>query len=198
MKQLTFITCLLLCFVATPSLAQDDEHAADRAAMIEILGDIETSLNTRDISLMLKHLDAEVIVTYQNGEATQGHDGLKEYYGRMMEGGSAIVKEYGTVATVSAPAVFHGDTAAAYGKSVDSFVLTGGLEFALDSNWSTAMRKTDGKWKVIALHFSTNLFDNPILNNAKRMSWMTAAGGFVVGLLLMWFLGRSRKKAASA
>jgi hypothetical protein len=198
MKQLTLTTCLLFAFLVSPCFAQEDDHSADREAMLEILGDIESSLNTRDVSLMLKHLHPEVIVTYQNGEATQGHDGLREYYTRMMEGGSAIVKEYSTVATVGAPAVFHGDTAAAFGKSVDSFVLVGGLEFALDSNWSTAMHKQDGQWRVISLHFSTNVFDNPILNNAKRLNWIAGGGGLLLGLLLMWLIGRNSKKSASA
>ena len=198
MKHIILTSCLFLALLVSPCQAQDDEHAADREAMLDILGDIETSLNTRDVSLMLKHLDPEVIVTYQNGEATQGHDGLRDYYSRMMEGASAIVKEYGTVATVGAPAVFHGDTATAYGTSIDSFVLVGGLEFALDSNWSTSMQKQDGKWRVLSLHFSTNVFDNPILNNATRMNWLAGGGGLLLGLLLMWLVGRNSKKSASA
>lgn len=198
MKYLTPTICIFLSFLAAPSLAQEDAHAADREAMLTVLGDIEDALNDRDLTAALKHLDAEVIITYQDATVTQGRDEAADYYKRMMEGAGAIVSEFSTVASVGAPAVFHGDTAVAYGTTTDTFVLARGLEFTLEANWSTTLQKRDGEWVVLALHFSTDLFDNPLLNNARRMYWMTGIGGVVLGLLIMWLLGRIRGKSTTA
>lgn len=198
MKRLALTICLLISIVATPSVAQEDARDADRQAMLEILSNIENALNERDLSLALSDMDENVVITYHDATVTAGPDEAAEYYARMMEGAAAIVDEFNTVATVGAPAVFHGDTAVAYGTTVDTYVLARGLEMTLNANWSTTLQKQDGQWVVIALHFSSNLFDNPLLNTANRMSKIMAAGGVVVGLLLMWLIGRMRRKPAAA
>ena len=197
MKIVPLTVCLFLSFVVTPSLAQDDPRQADRDAMLVILSSIEQALNDRDLTSALQHLDENVIITYQDSTVTRGPEGAAEYYKRMMDGAAAIVEEFNTVATVGAPAIFHGDTAIAYGTQIDTYVLARGLTFTLNANWSTALQKRDGQWSVIALHFSTDLFDNPMLNTAKRMSWIMGTGGVLLGVLLMWLFGRVRRKTAA-
>jgi len=155
MKNLPLTVCLFLSFVTAPSLAQDDPYAADRQAMLVILKNIEQALNDRDLSSALKNMDDEVIITYHDATVTQGPEEAAAYYKRMMEGAAAIVDEFSTVADVGAPAVFHGDTAVAYGTTVDRYLLARGLEIKLNANWSTTLQKKDGEWLVIALHFSS-------------------------------------------
>ncbi len=198
MKNLPPTLCLFLSFIAAPSLAQDDARQADRDAMLVILGGIEKALNDRDISAALEYMDENVIITFQDATVTQGPAAAEEYYNRMMEGAANIVDEFSTVADVSAPAIFHGDTAVAHGTNIDTYVLARGLEFTLNANWSTTLQKRDDQWVVVALHFSTDLFDNPLLNNALRMNKIMGAGGVIVGLLLMWVIGRVRKKPSAA
>lgn len=198
MKNFLLAIFLFLFIAPVASLAQDDPHAADRESLLVILGGIEGALNTRDMTSALKYLDDNVIITYHDATVTQGHDAAMAYYNRMMEGSAAIVTEFNTVASVGAPAVFHGDTATAYGTTVDKYVLAAGLEIDLDANWSMTAQKKDGEWKVIALHFSTNLFDNQLLNSANKMNKIMAAGGVVLGVLLMLVIGRVRRKSAAA
>ena len=198
MKDFILAISLFLFVAPVASLAQDDPHAADRESLLVILGSIEDALNARDMTGALKYLDDNVIITYHDATVTQGPDAALAYYNRMMEGSAAIVAEFSTVASVGAPAVFHGDTATAFGTTAERFVLTAGLELNLDANWSMTARKNDGEWKVIALHFSTNLFDNQLLNSANDMNKMMAAGGFVAGALLMFVIGRVRRKTAAA
>lgn len=198
MKNLLIAICLFLIFVSAPGLAQDDLRAADREALLIILGGIEQALNDRDLTAALKHLDEDVVITYQDSTVTHGRDGATEYYNRMMEGAGAIVTEFSTVADVGAPAIFHGETAVAHGTNVDTYVLARGLEFTLNANWSSTMQKKNGEWVVVALHFSTDLFDNPLLNNSRRLTRIGAVGGVLVGILLMWVIGRVRRKSAAA
>jgi len=189
---------LFLFLAPVASLAQDDSHAADREALLVILSGIEGALNARDMTGALKYLDDDIIVTYHDATVTQGPDAAMEYYNRMMEGSAAVVTEFNTVASVGAPAVFHGNTATAFGTTVDKYVLAAGLELDLNANWSMTAQKKDGDWKVIALHFSTNLFDNQLLNSANSMNKVMGAGGVVVGVLLMLIVGRVRRKSPAA
>jgi len=178
-------------------MAQDESHDADRDALIVILGGIEAALNAQDLSQALEYLDDNVIITYQDSTVTQGHSGATEYYNRMMEGAGAIVSDFSTKATVGAPAVFHGDTAVAYGTNVDHYVLTAGLEMDLNANWSMTARKVDGEWKVIALHFSSDLFDNPLLNNSRRLTRIVGVAGVLAGMFLMWLIGWMRRRRSA-
>ncbi len=198
MKKFLLAVWLVVAFTPLTSLAQDDPHVADREALLVILSGMEDALNARDLSGALQYLDDDIIITYQDSTVTQGLDGATEYYNRMMEGAAAIVTEFSTEAEVGAPAVFHGDTAVAYGTTVDRYVLARGLKMTLHANWSMSAQKKDGEWKVIALHFSTDLFDNPLLNNSRRLTRIVGVAGLVAGMLLMWVIGRVRRKRAAA
>lgn len=184
---LLFTFALLL---APAAWAEEDAHAEDRQALLSILGDIEKALNDRNMGGVTQHLAPNAVITYQDATVTQGINEANDYYTRMMEGAGAIVKEFSTTAEVGAPAIFYGDTAVAFGRNTDTFVLARGLEFTLHGNWSTTLHKIDGQWKVIAIHFSTNLFDNPMLAAATRLKWIMFVGGLLVGIVLMWLAGR--------
>ena len=197
MKNFLLAVFLFLFLAPVASMAQDDPRAADREALLVILSGVEDALNARDMTGALKYLDDNVIITYHDATVTQGPDAALEYYNRMMEGSAAVVTEFSTVASVGAPAVFHGDTATAFGTTVDKYVLAAGLEINLDADWSMTAQKKDGEWKVLALHFSTNLFDNQLLNSANDMNKIMGAGGVVVGVLLMFVIGRVRRKSTA-
>ena len=188
---------LVLCVLALPATAEDDPYAADRSALKAMLTDIEQALNKRDFQAALKHLHPDVLITYYNAEVTRGHEEALAYFKRMMEGPDAVVKEYSTSAEVGSPASFLGDTAVAYGTTMERYKLAGGLEFDLNGTWSTTVQKQDGVWKVRAIHFSTNLFDNPLLKNAQRMGLSMAVGGLVVGLIVMGLISKARRRRAA-
>jgi LPXTG-motif cell wall-anchored protein len=38
------------------------------------------------------------------------------------------------------------------------------------------------------------MFDNPLLNSAKKMAWYAGGGAAVVGVLIGFFVGRRRKR----
>ena len=184
---------LILYLLAFPA-ATDDPHAADRSTLKAMLADIEQALNERDFQAALKHLHADVVITHHNAEVTRGHDEALAYFNRMLEEPDAVVKEYSAEAEVAAPALFLGDTAVAYGTTTESYKLTGGLEFELNGNWSTTVQKQDEQWTVRAIHFSTNVFDNSLLESARRKGLSMASGGLVFGLIVMWLICKGRRR----
>ncbi len=174
----------------TPALDATAGHVEDRQQLRILLDKMEKGISSLDLEAVLALMQPDVIVTWQNAEVSRGREPIRAYYNRMMTGRTPIVKTFSTKATLGGPAAFYGDSAIAYGTTVDNYELMEGLNFTLKASWSTTVVKTDGQWKVAALHFSTNLFDNPLLSDAKRLLWLAAGGGFLLALLLAFILGR--------
>lgn len=191
MKKLLVI--LSFIFIANVQ-ASTDSHAEDRKALRVILADMVVALNAHDFDLATKHLDPKGVITYYNAEVTVGHKQSREYFNRMLKETNALVKEYSLTGDVSAPAIFHGNTAIAYGITEEHFKLAEGLEFTLNGHWTSTMHKTNGVWKIVNLHFSTNLFDNPLLTIAERLQWIIGIVAFIVGLILMFVLMKLTRK----
>ena len=185
--------CLSMAGAATvPQLDTTSGRTEDRQQLRVLLDRLEAAISALDIDAVLKLTQPEVIVTWQNAEVSRGQAQVRAYYDRMIKGGAPIVKRFSTKATLGAPAVFYGDSATAYGTTVDTYDLADGMSFKLNANWSTTIVKADGEWKVAALHFSTNLFDNALLDAAKRAAWIAGGAAFLVGLLVGWLLFRRR------
>jgi len=190
------IVIVLSCFSINGYSAEQDREE-DRAALRAILKDFEESINKQDTSILLKHVAPNIIVTFYDATVITNIDEFNAYYEKMMNGPLKIVKNLKTTYTNSAPAIFYGDTAIGYGKTVDNFELVRGLNFTLDGNWSATVVKIDNQWKVVTIHFSSNLFDNAILNNVKRVNKLYALGGFIAGVILLLIIGWMRKKKSA-
>lgn len=178
-----------------PALDPSGGRVEDRQQLRVLLDAMEAGVNKLDIEALLKLAQPDVVITWQNAEVSRGQEQVRAYYNRMVKGGAPIVRSLGTKATLGGPAVFYGDTAVAYGTMVDRYELADGLDFTLNADWSTTVVKVDGQWKVAALHFSTNLFDNALLNAAKRVAWYAAGGAFLLGVLLTGLVMRLRRRA---
>ena len=182
-------TLCILVFSLTVN-AEVDSHQADRQQLRVILNDMKQALNQLDFSQAAKHLDQNGVITYYNAEVTVGHEQAKQYFDRMLNQSNAIVSEYSLTGDVSAPALFYDNTAVAYGTTVEIFKLAKGLEFTLNGHWSATMHKKVGDWKIVNLHFSANLFDNPLLRAANNLQWLIGILAFLAGLLCFYLLNR--------
>lgn len=197
MRGIYWLLLVLVIIPSTEALSQVEDPAHDELrAMRE---DLIEAVNTNDVERVLSHLHEQVIVTWLNGEVSRGPEEVKAYYDRMMLGDSPVVKSITVDPTVERLSDLYGDTAVAYGSSSDNFKLTSGLDFQLSSRWSATVRKVNGKWLIVNFHASTNMFDNALLNLAKRSIYWSGGIGFAAGaaLLAVFFVVRgSRKKNA--
>ena len=95
--------------------------------------------------------------------------------------------------TVDELSILHGENAAiAFGSAKEHFTLVGNKQFDFTGRWTATMVKEDGKWLVASLHASDNIFDNPLLNMAKKAWWWVGGGALVIGALVGWMIGRRR------
>lgn len=176
--------CLVALFTA---LVWGDEPAKGKDDAIHeelrlIRADLIKAVNSNDRELLLKHLHPNITVTWMNGEVSRGPEEVKAYYDRMMSGPNKVVESVTINPEAARLSDLYGDTAISYGKSDDHFKLTNGLEFDVQNRWSAVLIKQDGQWKVAEFHASANLFDNPLLNAAKKTALWAAVIAGVVGL----------------
>ena len=195
MRKLVFTLLLLLTISAIA--ADADPYAEDRAALIKVFREIEAAINAGDANRMVAQMHPSATVTWLNAEVSRGHDEIKAYYHRMVQGPDRILNKYTTKAELSKSARFFGDgtVALADGTTEDDFYPVARDHFHLSSRWSATSAKIDGKWQVVGLHLSSNVFTNDLIAEAKRAAIYTGVGGALGGLVIGWLIGRLRKRA---
>ena len=177
---------IAICFVANSGWAQQpDPHADDRKQLRAMLAEFEAAINAQSIDRMVAHMADDVTVIWLNAEVSRGKDEVRAYYGRMVGHDKAILEKYLTKATLGAPAKFYGDIAIADGSAADEFYPIARDFFRLDSRWSATMVKNAGEWQIVSLHLSSNVFNNPLLDEIKADIVKAAVGGLGGGLVLM-------------
>jgi hypothetical protein len=67
--------------------------------------------------------------------------------------------------------------------SDDEYVFTGGAKLSIATRWSAAVAKEQGEWRVANVHFSFDLFDNPLLTAARYGMRVACVLGLALGLL---------------
>jgi ketosteroid isomerase-like protein len=173
----------------------------DSAQAITLLREgLVDSFNKGDIDRLVSFLDTNAVVTWQNGEVSEGAGAVKAYYARMMKGDKPIVRK-----VTSDPKVLgrhlQGDWAVSWGNLNDVFELTDGRQLAFNSRFTATIARRGDHWSVTAFHASVNAFDNPVLSLALRKTglYVGAAGvgvGVLVGLVLAKVFRRRQPPAA--
>lgn len=194
------LMALLCAFSMSLRAAENpDPRADDRKALLKVFSEMEAGINDQNIERFLAQMTDDAVVTWLNAEVSRGKPEIRAYYKRMVGHKDAILSKYLTKATVSAPARFYGDVAVANGTMADDFYPIKRDVFKLDSRWSSTSAKINGEWKVVGLHFSSNVFTNTLTAELERAIWYAGGGGLLAGLLLMFVImklsGRSRKLA---
>jgi hypothetical protein len=202
------VILLLLALLAGSFTARADEAAtapdpardADRRQLLAIMSEIEQGINSADIERMVKHIDETGIVTWLNAEVSQGPEGVRQYFRRMIgTGAETILSKYVTHPKLDGHARFYGDVAVANGTTVDEFTPHRRSVFKFDSRWTGTLVKRDGVWKIVALNLSTNTFNNVLIHELQGMVYKAGGGGLIAGLVAaggICYLRRRRSRTS--
>jgi uncharacterized protein (TIGR02246 family) len=154
---------------------------------------MEKALNEMDIDTVTAHVTEDVVFTTMNGDLVRGRAGVREYFEKMMKGEKRRVEritakfEVGDLSNLYAS-----DTAVAFGTSNDRYVLAGGSSFDVQARWSSTMIRRNGQWLIANFHYSTNIFDNPVLDAQRKFAILAGSGVALVLALAGFFFGRAR------
>jgi ketosteroid isomerase-like protein len=173
---------------------------ADTEQDHEMLRNLRTqataALNTNNFSQIEPLLSRNFTITTVDNHKFTNLEEFKNYWQSLFDGKNAILKSIQIDPKADALTEFLSpDIGIVYGTSDDTYHFTDGDSRKMATRWTAVVkRETDG-WKLVALHFSANLMDNPVLAAAKTCAyWYAAAGvitGCILGILIM--LGMRRK-----
>lgn len=193
MKKLIQFSILLSLLFS--QLCMADAYERDRREMKVLLEAIVDDLNDGAIENFDKYLVADAVVTFYDGRHAVGAEAVKSYMQKMLTGDNPVLKSITTTAEEDTEAkIYPNDFATAHGWLKNELVFVGGKKMQVDGRWTTSLIKQDKQWKVATLHFSTNIFDNAVLNEAKSSLWMFTTLSFVIGLILGWLFKRTKKR----
>lgn len=178
-----------------PAPAVEEVRAAENPnhEQLRALRDgITAAMNKRDIEGVVSFLHEKVVFTTMNGDVAVGKKAIQDYYFKMMQGPNRAVDAISVKFNADAlTELYHSDTMGiCYGSTQDVYTLKGGKRMDINARWTATMVKENGKWLVSAIHYSTNMFDNPVLTAFQKTMMMIGMGCAVVGLLLGMMIGR--------
>ena len=192
MKSIIMTLCLFALIPATIA-AENNANEAERKLLKSILTDFETSLNEKDLSKMLSHLDDQAVMAFMTTETAVGKDAIVAFYDKMFKGPNAPLLDQKTKASIDGEAIFHGNTIVASGRTQDVFTLKNGTVYDFDTRWVATVVKKNGNWKVVSVDFSVDPFNNVVLDEVQAKVWTYSIAALIAGLLIAFFAGRMRK-----
>ncbi len=190
----------LLLMLAMPAVSAEPPQTASEDPAHQELRKLRDGLldamNRGDIDAALRFLHTNCVITWHNAEVSRGHLGVRAYNDRVMKGPNRIVDTFHCDVHVDELSIlYHGDTAICFGSSDEQFKLANGRNLNVKGRWSATLVKEDGRWLVASLHASTNLFDNVMLDLAKKAGAVATAVCLVAGLGIGWLIGRRGKRS---
>lgn len=189
LKLLVTVFALMVPAIAS---AQDEAlHDEIRAMRDRAIAAFEA----RDRAALLAELTDTVVFTAMNNETVSGKDALAAYYARMMEGSGSLISDLTVKFEVDelATLMAGNQTAVATGTVDAAFKMRAGLQFELPLRWTAVLSRDSGTWKIAAMHFSANIFDNPLDTGLRKYLWLMLAAAGLAGLVLGWLIGRRRR-----
>ncbi|WP_426752277.1 SgcJ/EcaC family oxidoreductase [Myxococcus sp. Y35] len=183
------VVVLLLTFLPSAALAQPASNdAATHEALRVLKQQMEDALNAQDIDGLLRHLHPDVSFTTMNNDVRVGKESIRAYYEEMMRGPNRVVDRIRAKFEVDDLTRLYGDTGIARGSSRDHYVLTDGTDIVIDGRWTCTLVREGDRWLIAAFHYSTNVFDNPLLTRLQHLALaavtVTGLGALVVGAVM--------------
>jgi ketosteroid isomerase-like protein len=195
---------LALAIVLNSALAQApaEERPADHAALREILAKGTEALNTGNFDAIASVLHPAFTIITVDNQKLVGLEPFREYWKGLFEGDKALLQKIEVHPEADELTRFVADNVGiVYGTSNDTYTFRDGAKRTMRTRWSAVLEKDGEAWKLVNVHFSASILDNPVVDIAKNRAMKLAAGtavaGLLLGLLIMGFLRRKPGTASS-
>jgi ketosteroid isomerase-like protein len=185
------------------ALIADADEEPLHEELRELRDGLVAAVNKGDLDGIAAYCHENIRFTAPDATISRGPEGVRKYYLDKTQGPDAVVASFKSNPVVDdLTLLYGGDTGVATGTSTDHFKLTNGMEFDLHTRWSATLVRENGRWLIANYHTATDVFDNPLLNSAKRMLYLASAIalvlGLVLGMVLMLLVIKFRPRKAAA
>ena len=198
LKRMGLVFCMLLVTNGSAYPAVEERYE-DHEALRAMLRTATEALNTRNVDALAPILYKEFSITTVDQKLFTDLPSFKAYFNSLFEGPNAPVKKIVFKPKADASTVFIDEkTGISHGTSEDTYTFTIGGTRIMKSRWSASVYKGDGGWKLLSLHMSANVLDNPLLTAAQKSLYQVGAGTLIIGFLLGFALKSLMQSKKSA
>lgn len=182
-KKSLSIFLALFFFFQCPLLRADT--AQDHEALRALRTKATDAINTNNFNAMTPLLDKSfTVITLDNQKFNNAKD-FQTYWQGLFTGHGAVLKKIEINPVADALTEFLSPTVGiSYGVSNDTFYFNDGDVRKMQTRWTAVVRKGADGWKIVAIHFSANMFHNPVLTAMKARSYWFGAGGIILGIII--------------
>src|SRR5437660_551297 len=141
---LSLVVALLIAPIAIHAQDKKDKEDPAHDELREVKKAMTEAFKTKDLEGLLKHVHKDAVVTWQNGEVSRGHEGIRKYYDRMLTGPDSILEKVDAEPYLPKNAELYGKpphTAVASGELHDKYKLRDGTEIDMKSLFSATLVK---------------------------------------------------------
>jgi ketosteroid isomerase-like protein len=179
-----------------------EERQEDHDALRAMLRTATEALNSQNFDLIQPLLHENfTIITVDNQKFTTLDD-FRTYWNGLFAGDIPLLQRIEVNAVADDLTTFLDEsTGVVHGTSRDTYYFTDVGVREMPTRWTAVVQKADGDWKLVKVHFSANILDNPVLDAAKASTIKLAGLALLVGIILgagIVYLVKRRNGAAAA
>ncbi|MDH5178830.1 MAG: DUF4440 domain-containing protein [Gammaproteobacteria bacterium] len=189
------ILVMFLCTGLAGYVSAEEDHAIHEELRALLQG-IQKAVNEERYGDLAPYFHANMRVTTINQEVIAKPEEIKDYFNRWFGPGGFLKKVEMKLTADAVTELYANKTMGIVrGKGAEDYILSDKRKYAMQTRWTaTVIKDSDGKWRILSLHIGTNFLDNPILAEAGSVAKYFGLGGLLVGLVLMFIIGKVRGK----
>jgi uncharacterized protein (TIGR02246 family) len=189
----------LLVFCLAAAVSAQEADAPTHNALRQLKTTMEKALNERDLDTIVANVDPHVVFTTMNGDVCRGPEEIRAYFDKMLRAPGHVVKDVKVSFEVDRlTTLYGGDTGIAEGSSKDHYELTDGATFDISGRWTCTMVRNGDRWVIAAIHYSANVFENPIVDRYRKAVMQSGLGAGVAALIIGMVVGWMMKRRTAA
>ena len=189
----------LLLLLISPVLAAQETDQAIHDELRSVLNGIQEAVNSEKYGDLGQYFHENLTITTINQEVISTRAEIEPYFDKWF-GPGGYLKTLRMSLDADDLTEFYADKTFGIvrGSGEEDYVLSDSRSFPMKTRWTaTVIKDTDGQWRILTLHIGTDFLDNPILavaeESTKYVGIAGAAGGIVLGVMIMFLLGRRKR-----
>ena len=189
----------LLLLLISPVLAAQETDQAIHDELRSVLNGIQEAVNSEKYGDLGQYFHENLTITTINQEVISTRAEIEPYFDKWF-GPGGYLKTLRMSLEADDLTEFYADKTFGIvrGSGEEDYVLSDSRSFPMKTRWTaTVIKDTDGQWRILTLHIGTDFLNNPILavaeESTKYVGIAGAAGGLVLGVMIMFLLGRRKR-----
>lgn len=189
-----FLSTIILII---PIMSHAFGSEADHEALRELMNECTNAMNQGKFDQLKPYLDEQFTIITVDNSKLSSLASFQDYWDKIFKGDKPLLTKLTIKPEADDKTHFITDEiGVVHGTSKEKYHFTDGDVRKMNTRWTAVVHKENDQWKLMKIHFSSNILDNPVLSALKgqmfKVAVIGACVGFVLGLFFMLFMRRKK------